>query len=128
MNTKHISTQGHSFLPLAVRIKQSAHNDTHFIEALINGGVFEDRVAQSIDQAKKIASNLMATWTNRLMPAFEAGRASCACAHAQQRIDDTDRAGYLTEREAYTQRLRADISPEEAAEELMGDPDEWDDQ
>lgn len=64
----------------------------------------------------------------RLTPAFEAGRASCTCAQAQRRIDDEDRAGYLTEREAYKQRLRADISPEEAAEDYMGDPDEWDDQ
>lgn len=128
MNTKHISTQGHSFLPLAIRIKQSAHNDTHFVEALINGGVFEDRVAQGIDQANKVAANLMTTWVARLTPAFEAGRASCTCAQAQHRLDDEDRAGYLTEREAYTRRLRADISPEEAAEELMGDPDEWDGQ
>lgn len=46
----------------------------------------------------------------------------------QHRLDNEDRAGYLTEREAYTRRLRADISPEEAAEELMSDPDEWDGQ
>ncbi|MBT2326059.1 hypothetical protein J7E62_27395 [Variovorax paradoxus] len=60
---------------------------------------------------------------------------------------ERDLAGEATEREAYLRRLRADISPEEAAEEcaeiearaawmegadlddgadLMGDPDEYD--
>lgn len=34
------------------------------------------------------------------------------------RPDDRDLAGEATEREAYVQRLRADITPEEAAEEL----------
>jgi hypothetical protein len=54
--------------------------------------------------------------------------------------EERDLAGEATELEAYLRRLRADISPEEAAEdlayreteqelyddELMGDPDEYD--
>jgi len=55
-------------------------------------------------------------------------QATSHAAAEQHRLDEEDRAGYLAEREAYTRRLRADISPEEAAEELMGDPDEWDGQ
>lgn len=55
--------------------------------------------------------------------------------------EERDLAGEATEREAYLRRLRADISPEEAKQELadreaeqelcdeedyMGDPDEYD--
>lgn len=45
--------------------------------------------------------------------------------------EERDLAGEATEMEAYRRRLRADISPEEAAEEcadrddLMDDPDEY---
>lgn len=128
MNTKLIFTNGHSFLPLATRVKQSAHNDTHFVEVLIGGNVVADRVVQGITAARTAAAILMGRWDALLTPAFEAGRASCTCARAQRRIDaeERDLAHEADMRELRREQLLADVGDDVDA--YMGDPDEWDDQ
>lgn len=74
--TKLLHTTGHAFLPLAVKVKQSLANpEIFYIEAYIDGGCMDDRVAADEPTARNIAANMFAMWVRRLMPAFNAGYA-----------------------------------------------------
>lgn len=74
MSTTLITLLGHAFLPLAVKVRQSAATPEHFsVEAFIDGECIDGREASNETAARFYADNMFSMWVLRLTPAFDAG-------------------------------------------------------
>jgi hypothetical protein len=83
MSNTLIATQGHSFLPLSVRItKDNLVPDRYYVTTRISESVaHEDFMCRTESRAREQANICFEVWTERLMPVFNAG---CALAQAER--------------------------------------------